>query len=170
MSSKSKGKEKSQCPACQSTNIISESGSSICSDCGAVLEESNIVSEVTFIEGANGTSSVVGKFVSSTGSVYGGSYGRGKGRSGYSYSKESREATIENGRRKISQVAATLKLGSHHIEAAQRLFMLAVQHNFIQGRKTQNVIAACLYIVCRREKTPHLLIDFSDVLQVSNES
>ena len=43
--------------------------------------------------------------------------------------------------------------------------MLAVQHNFIQGRKTHNVIAACLYTVCRREKTPHLLIDFSDVLQ-----
>ena len=53
-------------------------------------------------------------------------------------------------------------------EAAQRLFMLAVQHNFIQGRKTTHVIAACLYTVCRREKTSHLLIDYSDVLQVAD--
>lgn len=44
--------------------------------------------------------------------------------------------------------------------------MLAVQNNFVQGRKTQHVVAACLYIVCRRDRTPHLLIDFSDVLQV----
>ena len=48
-----------------------------------------------------------------------------------------------------------------------RLFTLAVQHNFVQGRKTENVCSACLYIVCRREKTPHLLIDFSDLLQTN---
>jgi len=41
------------------------------------------------------------------------------------------------------------------------------QHNFIQGRKTTHVIAACLYTVCRREKTAHLLIDYSDVLQTN---
>jgi transcription factor IIIB subunit 2 len=35
------------------------------------------------------------------------------------------------------------------------------------GRRTAHVVAACLYIVCRREKTPHLLIDFSDVLQIN---
>jgi transcription factor IIIB subunit 2 len=74
----------------------------------------------------------------------------------------------------------------HYIDSAHRLFLLAVQRNFVQvrlrivyhqhrsqvgvpwqGRKTSNVVAACLYIVCRREKSPHLLIDFSDVLQVS---
>jgi transcription factor IIIB subunit 2 len=42
-----------------------------------------------------------------------------------------------------------------------------VSKNFVQGRKTQNVVAACLYIVCRREKSPHLLIDFSDILQTN---
>ena len=57
------------------------------------------------------------------------------------------------GRIRIATVAAALKLSAHHVEAAQRLFMLAMQHNFIQGRRTQNVVAACLYIVCRREHT-----------------
>ncbi len=52
------------------------------------------------------------------------------------------------------------------MESAHRLFILAVQRNFVQGRKTFVVIAACLYIVCRREKSDHLLIDFSDSLQV----
>ena len=60
------------------------------------------------------------------------------------------------GRRRISQLAASLKLNTRHVEAAQRFFLLAIQHNFIQGRRTQNVVAACLYTVCRREKTPRM--------------
>jgi transcription factor IIIB subunit 2 len=64
-------------------------------------------------------------------------------------------------------LASALKLNATHVDAAFRFFMLAVQHNFTQGRRTPNVIAACLYIVCRRHKTPHMLIDFSDVLQAN---
>ena len=51
-------------------------------------------------------------------------------------------------------------------EASQRLYRLAQSKNWVQGRHTSHVVAAAMYIVCRKEKTPHLLIDFSDVLQV----
>ena len=34
-----------------------------------------------------------------------------------------------------------------------------------QGRETDIVAAACLYIVCRMEREPHLLIDFADAIQ-----
>ena len=37
----------------------------------------------------------------------------------------------------------------------------------MQGRHTSHVVAACMYIACRRGKTAHLLIDFSDALQVN---
>lgn len=50
---------------------------------------------------------------------------------------------------------------------AKRFFNLASNKKFIQGRKTRNVIGAILYTVCRIQKTGHLLIDFSDVLQVN---
>jgi transcription factor IIIB subunit 2 len=50
---------------------------------------------------------------------------------------------------------------------AKRIFNLASNKKFIQGRKTKNVIGAILYIVCRIQKTGHLLIDFSDILQVN---
>ena len=53
------------------------------------------------------------------------------------------------------------------MDSAHRLFILAIQRNFIQGRKTIHVVAACLYIVCRREKSAHLLIDFAEALRVS---
>ncbi len=52
------------------------------------------------------------------------------------------------------------------VDSAHRLYMMAVQRNFVQGRKTFVVVAACLYVVCRREKSDHLLIDFSDSLEV----
>ena len=83
------------------------------------------------------------------------------------FGKESRDITISNGRAKIKELATGLHLNQHHEDFAVRLFTLAVQHNFVQGRKTENVCSACLYIVCRREKTPHLLIDFSDLLQTN---
>ena len=67
----------------------------------------------------------------------------------------------------MQQLSSTLRLSQHVVDSSHRLFMLAVEHNFIQGRRTLNVIAACLYIVCRRERSEHLLIDFADLLQVS---
>ena len=51
------------------------------------------------------------------------------------------------------------------MDAAHRIFILAIEKNFVQGRLTTNVAASCLYIVCRREKSPHMLLDFSEALQ-----
>lgn len=50
------------------------------------------------------------------------------------------------------------------IEAAQRIYLMGVQRNFIVGRITSHVASACLYTSCRREKAPQMLIDFSDIL------
>ena len=155
-----------QCKNCGSEDIQNDeaSGTAVCTHCGTVMEENLIVSSVEFSENAMGTSSVIGKFVSSTCTK---PYGGGLGGPAHGYAKESREVTINNGRRSISQLAATLKLNQHFVDSAHRLFLLAIQRNFVQGRRAQNVVAACLYIVCRREKSPHLLIDFSDVLQTN---
>ncbi len=60
-----------------------------------------------------------------------------------------------------------LKLTNHYVESSFRLFNLAVEHNFVQGRKTIHIVAACVYIVCRQERSPVMLIDLSDVLRVN---
>ena len=140
------------CTNCGSTQVETEpsSGASICTNCGTVLEENTIVSEVTFAENAAGGSVLQGQFVSATTGAKPLSMGPGVG----GFSRESREVTLQNGRRKIVTIANALHLSSYHVEAAQRLFQLAMQQNFIQGRRTQNVVAACLYIVCRTERTP----------------
>mmetsp|Transcript_29776 Transcript_29776/g.74887 ORF Transcript_29776/g.74887 Transcript_29776/m.74887 type:complete len:603 (-) Transcript_29776:65-1873(-) len=149
-----------ECPKCHSRDIASENSTSVCMKCGAVLEESNIVSVVTFRETSDGGSAVNGTFVPETGRRM---HYRGRIHGG----RESRQVTIDRGRKRIAHLAGPLRLKQRHIEAAQRLFILAVQRNFIQGRKTQNVVAACLYVICRRERTSHLLIDFADALQTN---
>lgn len=78
--------------------------------------------------------------------------------------KESREVTLLNGRKRISQIAAGLNLQSM-VDSAHRVFSLAVNNNFTQGRKAKHVCAACLYVACRYQKNPTMLIDFADLLQ-----
>ncbi|GMF53306.1 unnamed protein product [Phytophthora fragariaefolia] len=153
------------CPTCSCTEIdvVDVSGEAVCVSCGTILEENNIVSSIEFQESGGGAHSVVGQFVSATASK---SYGN-IGTSGRNYGLESRANTLANGKKKIRQIAGMLRLGDHYVDSAFRLFALALQRNFTHGRKTQTVIAACLYIVCRRERSPHLLIDFSDKLQIN---
>lgn len=45
--------------------------------------------------------------------------------------------------------------------------MYAQHRNFIKGRHSSHVAAACLYIVSRERNKPHLLIDFADALNVN---
>lgn len=52
-------------------------------------------------------------------------------------------------------------------DAAQRYYNLAVVNRFTRGRRSDHVAAVCLYAVCRTEKSSHMLIDFSDILQVN---
>lgn len=157
------------CPNCGSTQIEHHdvSGASVCTECGVILEENVIVSSVEFVEGAGGASSMVGQFVSATSSkAYSSSQGAG-GRGGFGFSRDSRETTLANGRRRIIEVASRLRLGGHYVDSAHRLFTIAVEKNFVQGRRTVHVVASCLYIACRQEKSQHMLIDFSDALQVN---
>ena len=162
------------CPNCGSSEIEQhdQSGASVCIECGVVVEENAIVSSVEFVEGAGGASSMVGQFVSATSSKAftggpGGPGGAGLRGGRYGFSRDSRETTLANGRRRIQDVASRLRLGSHFVDSAHRLFTVAVERNFVQGRRTTHVVAACLYIACRQEKSQHMLIDFSDALQVN---
>lgn len=50
---------------------------------------------------------------------------------------------------------------------ATRFFNLAVNFGFTKGRRTQYVAAACLYAAVRQNNGTQMLIDFSDLLEVS---
>ncbi|RYG61119.1 transcription initiation factor IIB family protein, partial [archaeon] len=80
---------------------------------------------------------------------------------------ESRDTALINARRLIAQLASSLRLQALFVDRAYRLFQLALQKNVVFGRRQSHIVASCLYIICRQEKSPFLLIDFADLLQVN---
>lgn len=163
--SSTKTEKNMNCPSCKCSDIDynDSSGEAVCTNCGTVLEENGIVSSVEFQESSTGAASVIGQYVSNTAS---GGYGAVSA-SGRHFSQESRDSTLQKAKRKISNLAGMMHLGTHVADAAHRIFVLALQSDFTSGRKSDNVVAACLYIICRKDKHPHLLIDFADRLQTN---
>ncbi|KAL3611211.1 hypothetical protein D5086_002231, partial [Populus alba] len=53
------------------------------------------------------------------------------------------------------------------VDQAMVYYRIAVERNFTKGRRTDQVQAACLYIACRENRKPYLLIDFSNYLQIN---
>ncbi len=75
---------------------------------------------------------------------------------------------MNKGRQEISAMIDhfVIRPREDSLEAAHRLYKLAVQRGFTKGRRVAHVAAACLYIICRQETKPFMLIDYSDLLQV----
>lgn len=152
------------CPHCQSSelDVDPSRGDTVCMGCGSVLEENAIVSEVSFAENADGSSSVVGQFVSTEGQ-------NGPHFAGlrHGIGKESRQMTLDRGRREIREMASHLSLNKHCVDTAFNFFKMAIHKRLSRGRRIQHIVAACLYMTCRTEGTPHMLLDFSDITQVN---
>lgn len=74
---------------------------------------------------------------------------------------------MARGEKLVEGIASKLNLKNLIIDAGKRFYRLAYDKNFIQGRNSNEIAGVCIYIACRIEKTPHLLIDFSDVLKVN---
>ncbi|KAK6337780.1 transcription factor TFIIIB subunit brf1 [Orbilia brochopaga] len=149
-------------PSCSNPSVEDIDDKRICTNCGTVVTESFIVSEITFGETSSGAAVVQGSYVGADQK-----HARSSGPFRRHGAAETREQVISNGRRKLNQLASALSVHDRFVETAARYFTLAVTHNFIQGRKTQHVVACCLYIACRLDKSAHMLIDFSDILQIN---
>ncbi|OMJ13909.1 Transcription factor IIIB 60 kDa subunit [Smittium culicis] len=153
-----------RCNGCGGNSIEHDtaSGTSFCMQCGLVVEENTIVSDITFAENSAGATVIVGNLVNagSTRTV-----GKGIGKHGYNSS--SRDNTLYDAKRKILAIATALRLSLNYVESAQRYYHLSLNSGFTRGRKKNSVAACCLYIVCRMEKSSQMLIDFSDILQIN---
>jgi transcription initiation factor TFIIIB Brf1 subunit/transcription initiation factor TFIIB len=63
------------------------------------------------------------------------------------------------------QLLSALNLPQHVKDPAVRLYRIALENNFVYGRKQKVMVAVCVYTMCRHHKLPFLLIDFSDAVQ-----
>ena len=149
------------CKNCGGTELDNDPtrGDAVCVNCGSVVESLCMVSSLEFQENSAGNASVIGQFVSAEGMQHsvGGGYKYGVGR-------DHRQAILDNGRHMINQMGGSLKMSNHCLASAFMFYKMASSKRFTSGRKTTHVIGACLYLVSRTEKTPHMLLDVCDVV------
>ncbi|KAG8845069.1 transcription factor TFIIIB subunit brf1 [Tulasnella sp. 330] len=129
-------------------------------ECGVVLSEGALVSEVSFGETSGGAAMAHGTLVAE-----GSTHARtGGGRRG---GEESSEQAIYNGRIRIAQIATAMNIPDTLRESALRFYKLAIAQRFTKGRRSRLVVAACLYAACQHVQFGFMLIDFSDLLQIN---
>lgn len=158
----------STCQHCGSTELESDPtrGDTLCTKCGSVIEENLIVSELQFEEGSHGAANLIGRMVSSDAnykSLAAGTLGNNLAVS----SRESREITLENAKRRMKAIGQQLRLNNHCVTTAFNFYKMALSRRLTYGRRQNNVYAACLYMTCRIEGTSHMLLDLSDATQVN---
>mmetsp|Transcript_19533 Transcript_19533/g.45432 ORF Transcript_19533/g.45432 Transcript_19533/m.45432 type:complete len:532 (+) Transcript_19533:117-1712(+) len=143
-----------QCPYCGCSELINDykSGTTSCANprCGALLAEGQMVQEVEFVQTSSG----------------------GKAAAGFTLKPgdglaPSQEVSLQKAMTKITWIADRLRLPQQVQDAARRIYQMAIAIGFTQGYPTRFIASSCLYLICRRQRLPHLLIDFSDILQTS---
>lgn len=122
----------------------------VCMNCGSVLEDSLIVSEVQFEEVGHGAAAI-GQFVSAESSGGATNYGYGKFQVGSG--TESREVTIKKAKKDITLLCQQLQLSQHYADTALNFFKMALSRHLTRGRKSTHIYAACVYMTCRTEGT-----------------
>ncbi|KAH8520298.1 hypothetical protein H0E87_001675 [Populus deltoides] len=142
------------CSSCRESVPTSydETGILSCSICGKVLQFTNFSTETTFVKDKKGQSHAGGTLI-------------------WSVEREnaSRERLFERARDDMLNIKNGLDMGPHLaiVDQAMVYYRIAVERNFTKGRRTDQVQAACLYIACRENRKPYLLIDFSNYLQIN---
>ncbi|XP_051942125.1 BRF1 RNA polymerase III transcription initiation factor subunit a [Hippocampus zosterae] len=154
------------CKNCGSSDVDVDHarGDATCMVCGSVLEDNIIVSEVEFVESGGGGSLAVGQFVSSEGGPGLPSFGDGHLAHAGS---ESRAQTLRRAKEHIGVLGHQLQLNQQCLNTAFNFYKMALAKHLTCGRKAAHVMAACIYLVCRTEGTPHMLLDLSDIVQVN---
>lgn len=170
-----------ECPSCGDITIDYDQtrGETICTNCGTVLQENTIVSEVGFTETSSGAAAVTGSFVGQHASEFRSSslvvvYAdepwtastRIVGPHGRTSGVESSELTFQHNAAILRNYQTELKLSDSTISSGERHLRMAYAQSFTKGRNIHHVIAVCLYMACRVLNTNHMLIDFADFLRV----
>ncbi|WVR08952.1 hypothetical protein IAU60_006011 [Kwoniella sp. DSM 27419] len=152
-----------RCPLCGPDGNLQtdySAGNVVCWTCGQIVEEGILVSEVGFAESAGGRVHVQGAFISHNATGFAGVRGGVRG-------GQNTENIKAQGALKIEGVGRQMHLSHNIIGGAKRFFSLAVDNKFNRGRRTEYIVASCLYLQCRLQKDAHMLIDFSERLSIN---
>lgn len=149
---------------CETPEVNTEDGLTLCYSCGKIFEENTIVAEVTFGETAGGAAIVEGGFIGDNQRHANSMGGTMRGLGGM----ESREQAAMHGRHAIEALAHSLQVRQAVIDQAVGWYKLAMNHNFIQGRRMRNVAAVAIYMASRRQpENTLMLMDLAEKIQTN---
>ena len=134
-----------QCEKCENIQKDPNTGMLICLDCGNVVEESHVVNDLEFDEDQK----AAGTFMDLT------------------QRADPIQRNINKTFKLIEKVAKILTITEGVVGYAKKIYTIASNKKFTQGRNTKHIVGAILYLACRYNKTNHLLIDFSEVLRIN---
>ena len=131
-----------KCKKCFNIHRDPNTGMMICKKCNTVYEESQIVEELGFDDNQK----VVGTFMDRN--------------------KKINLKVLK----KIERTAEILTIPGDIVILAKNYYNKALKKQMTQGRKTDTVVGAVLYLACRIKKAKYLLIDFSEVLSIKRKN
>lgn len=142
-------------------------GVMVCTSCGNVINESHIVSEVTFGETSSGAAMVQGGFVGDE-QRHANTMGASARRLGLT-GGEGRSTAESNGQDAIRGLMTALRMIGEGFEGqAMNIYRLAAKERFTHGRRPIVIAACCLYYVCRTKPgNKYLLIDFAEKIKLN---
>ena len=148
-----------QCERCENIQKDPNTGMLICLTCGKVVEETQVVNALEFDDEQKAAGTFMDKNKAST--FYPGR------RNTFNQLEERIQRNLNKVHKLIENVAKILTIDASTVQYAKKLYNVASNKKFTQGRNTKHIVGAILYLSCRFYKTMHLLIDFSEVLRVN---
>lgn len=136
-----------------------QQGKTICTLCGDVVMDDQFELDPVFAQGGGrqgggggggGLRTLAGSFRPAN------AYKGGNTSLAHSHSRP----TIDKARREMLNIARLLDISDETVEGALGIYKVALNMNAISGTRP-SVLCACLYAACRRERTSHVIYDFS---------
>ncbi|EME41534.1 hypothetical protein DOTSEDRAFT_73820 [Dothistroma septosporum NZE10] len=159
--------EKEKCQHCQSTDLEETDGLIVCKACYQQVREANIVAEVTFEENAGGRATVQGGTVNDN-SRHARTLNSATFRKIGGGERNSLADAQQTGKKALGEVCRKLGVETNVQTQAESIWVMASNINFSAGRRTDEVVAACLYAACRRQKENQLLLmDIAEYLKIN---
>ncbi|KAF2000031.1 hypothetical protein P154DRAFT_207085 [Amniculicola lignicola CBS 123094] len=145
--------------------VLDDDGKGTCENCGTLSSDgSDLRSDTQFVENSVGGATVQGGFVGKDQRFANTMGGTVRGLGG----RESREQTEQRGRDEIRNICAALRIGNDQVKGtAEDAYKLALNDNFVQGRRVRNVAAVVIYYACRRNNYQIMLIDLAEQIRVN---
>lgn len=136
-----------------------QSGSTTCTICGDVVVNEQFELDPVFAEaGQQKGKPKANRLRSLAGKIRPASYSGNNATMVHSHWRP----TIDKARREMIAIARSLDISEETVECALGIYKVAINMNAITGTRP-NVLCACLYAACRRERTSHVIYDFAEV-------